>query len=494
MLLPKDYSSVVFFTDMKHIGRPLFWILIASPFLLWAICLLLPVHDDWTYFTTPYYDFGPYFKNRLLPWGGYWRPWDGLFGYVLSLCPTLFPTLNHVVVFTGHIANMLAVYFICRNLGFKQFACNIAAVFFFISPATLGTVLGIDSMNQTYSSLWGLLATLFYIKGQNVGNVTAWLICASIAVLSKENGITFFVIPQLLAWGFGKVTLRRAVKDTSIAIFVVIVYFAAHALLDNGVDEVNEEYLDFSLGRKLKNFGVFIGMTWIPLDYVSLFYKPSRNVWVVTATLAASMPFLLYMIWHRPKALSGKRSLCIILCILAAASPHLATIFSAMHPYAGLGMAAVLVAHLADGMENRQLLHRLFVIFCVSCIFVDCHHWLKAYESGITGNGIAEYILEHTKNPPLKVRIINIDNGEKKYSSFCVIPYEAFGWGLSVRYKNGQKWPKEMSDTTIVAQDKKGIGDATKKAFDDGCDAVWKINGTKVYILNNNERERHADR
>lgn len=42
----------------KLLNNPLTYIIIASPFLLYAITLLLPVHDDWSYCTTPYYDFG----------------------------------------------------------------------------------------------------------------------------------------------------------------------------------------------------------------------------------------------------------------------------------------------------------------------------------------------------------------------------------------------------------------------------------------------------
>ena len=119
----------------KLLRNPLTYILVASPLLLYALTLLQPVHDDWSYFTTPYYDFGDKFTTRLMPFFSYWRPFDGLFGYVLSLAPGLFPTLNHAAVYTAHLISTVIVYKLCGTFGFNTFARNVATVFFFISPA-----------------------------------------------------------------------------------------------------------------------------------------------------------------------------------------------------------------------------------------------------------------------------------------------------------------------------------------------------------------------
>ena len=123
-------------------------ILLASPFLLYAVTLLQPVHDDWSYFTTPYYDFGDDFTARLKPYFSYWRPFDSLFGYVLSLAPGLFPTLNHIAVYLAHLASTFIVYRLCQTFSFSAFARNVATIFFFISPAMLGTVLGIETTDK----------------------------------------------------------------------------------------------------------------------------------------------------------------------------------------------------------------------------------------------------------------------------------------------------------------------------------------------------------
>lgn len=164
------------------IDNSIFWILFISPFILLAIIKLLPTFDDWTYFTTPYYDFGNSFRNILLPTADYWRPLDGLFGYLLSLSPTLFPFLNHLTIYLGHIINCILVYKLCKLLEFDKISCNIASIFFFISPAMLGTVLGIDSLNQTYATLWGLLGTFLYVKKNTPIHKIAWIVCTIFAI------------------------------------------------------------------------------------------------------------------------------------------------------------------------------------------------------------------------------------------------------------------------------------------------------------------------
>ena len=56
--------------------NPLFaTILLLSPFIAYWLTLLLPTFDDWGYFTTPDYDFGEHFYERLIPRFSYWRPW-----------------------------------------------------------------------------------------------------------------------------------------------------------------------------------------------------------------------------------------------------------------------------------------------------------------------------------------------------------------------------------------------------------------------------------
>ena len=76
-------------------------ILLTSPLLLWAACACYPVIDDWSYLTVPNFDgfLKPYY---MLPRGNQWRPFDGLFGYMLSFRPTWVAALP-LVALIGYI-------------------------------------------------------------------------------------------------------------------------------------------------------------------------------------------------------------------------------------------------------------------------------------------------------------------------------------------------------------------------------------------------------
>lgn len=459
----------------KLLRNPLTYILVASPLLLYALTLLQPVHDDWSYFTTPYYDFGDKFTTRLMPFFSYWRPFDGLFGYVLSLAPGLFPTLNHAAVYTAHLISTVIVYKLCGTFGFNTFARNVATIFFFISPAMLGTVLGIDSLNQAYSQTWGLLGTLAYLNLKGRTRVPAWLACTLVATLCKENGVTFFAIPQVLAYASGKATLRQVAKDTLWAVLTVAAYYAARKALYNDNVYINDEYFENTLSRKLKNLGVFVGMTWIPLDYVSLWHAASRNLATVAITAALSMPFILYLFFSRPRNLRSRLLIGLAVAMLVAASPHLLTLFTAMHPYASLGMAALVVAFLADNVKNKQTLTILFAMFIASTAYVDWHHWQKSYESSMTGKRMGQEAIKELEKPADKLSVIYIDRGEQKYSSFCAIPYDAFGWGWAIYKETGYEWPRKISNVAIT--------EAETQKIDSIADSELKNEGSQRVLL-----------
>lgn len=468
----------------KLLRNPLTYILVASPLLLYAITLLQPVHDDWSYVTTPYYDFGDKFTTRLMPFFSYWRPFDCLFGYVLSLAPGLFPTLNHVAVYAAHLINTFLIYRLCSTFGFNTLARNVATIFFFVSPAMLGTVLGIDSLNQAYSQTWGLLGTYAYLNIKGRTRVPAWLACTLVATLCKENGITFFAIPQVLAYASGRATPRQALKDTAWAVLTVAVYLAARKALYNDNVYIYDEYFNNTLSRKLKNIGVFVGMTWIPLDYVSLWHAPSRNIAIVAITTALSMPFILYLFFYRPGNLRSRLFIGLVITMLAAISTHLVTLTTAMHPYASLGMAALIVAFLADNVKNRRMLTVLFVMFIVSTAYVDWHHWQKSYESGMTGKRMGQEAIRELGKPADRLSVIYIDRGEQKYSSFCAIPYDAFGWGNAIYKETGYEWPRRISNVVITDADMQNIDSIIDKEFrEEGSQRILLVYGDTVKAI-----------
>ena len=450
-------------------------IIILSPIIAYWLTLLLPTFDDWGYFTTPDYDFGDSFYQHLIPRYTYWRPWDGIIGFVLSLKPSWFPTLNHIIVYMAHLGGTIIVYNIAKELKFSRFACNITALYFFISPAMLGTVLGIDSPNQAYASFWGLLSTLAYMRLGRPYNLLLWLTCALIGTFAKENAIVFFVIPQIIAFAFKRITLSQALKDTIWAIVVVAAYFTFRKLLTTDVVYINDEYFENTFARKFKNVCVFLGMTWLPLDFVSLVHPPCRNIPLTIATILLSFPFMIALFANKSKHWLNLQFAALVLCLLAAASPHLVTLFTAMHPYAALGMAALIVGYMADKSERTALLKKLLPMFIVSCIFIDWHHWQKSYESGLIGKRMAQDIVNATPKPVNRVFLIIVNDDTPKYSSFCVIPRDAFGRGKSVCALNGYEWPKDIEIADLEEDEAYKIDSIADIAVADHYEAVWLV-------------------
>lgn len=469
---------------MRKKYNPLFIIIIIlSPIIIYWLTLLLPTFDDWTYFTSPDYDFGEHFYERLIPRFSYWRPWDGIFGYILSLNHNLFPALNHIAVYIAHAGGTYIIYKISQELKFSFLACNIAALYFFISPAMLGTVLGVDSINQAYASFWGLLATYSYLCGRNPKNTAAWLIFTTIGVFAKENAIVFFIIPPIISFAFGRITIRQGIKDYTWALLLIIVYFIARKMLSTDVVYINDEYFENTVARKLKNVCVFLGMTWLPLDFISLVHKPNRNLIITAATIICSFPFMAALFINKLKYYINIQFTALACCLIIAVSPHLATLFTAMHPYAGLGMAALIVGYMADKTEHADLLKKLLPLFIMSCAFIDWHHWQKSYESGLMGKKLAMDIIRRTDRPVKKLCVINVIGNEEKYSSFCVIPRDAFGWGLALKHYTEYKWPETIDNYDIEGYDTLAINRYADMITKQGFERVCVVHGDTIDII-----------
>ena len=88
-------------------------VLLTLPIVTWALLLLQPTSDDWTYLTRPQV-YSKWETYLFLPSSNYWRPFDALIGSLLGTIPAAFPALNHILVLTAHVASTLAVNKICN--------------------------------------------------------------------------------------------------------------------------------------------------------------------------------------------------------------------------------------------------------------------------------------------------------------------------------------------------------------------------------------------
>lgn len=474
--------------DDNWIGRvnPLAVILLLSPAILYAIVLLLPTFDDWTYYTAPSFD--GLFNYRLLPNSSYWRPFDAAFGWLLGLDHRMFPALNHIVVYAAHVGVTVLVYRLATAMGLCKTARNIGTVFFFISPAMLGTVYGVDALNQACSHFFGLLGLWHYFNRGRKPRVALWLTCVFVATLWKENGIMFFFIAPLFAFGIsgqgspggGWGRLRSGMVWGVVA---STAYFALRIALTTAYVDINHEYFESTPVAKLLDVAMFIGMAWVPVDYVSLVHAPSRNLLLVAATAAMSMPFIVVLLFSQRRHLVSRPLLTLAACMVMAALPHLLTIFTTMHSYAGLSMAALMVAFLADKADGYGRLAPLFAMFVASCLFVDWHHWQKSYDSGLMGRRMGREAIEKTGEPVDSVYIVSLAGHERKYSSFCVLPADAFAWGNTAVAATGYKWPAVCRDTVVAVEDRRMVDSLADRALALGFKRVWLVHGDTVDVI-----------
>lgn len=453
--------------------------LVSIPVFLWGLLLILPTFDDWTYLTTPY--FGDFFDNKgLLPYKSYWRPFDAVMGYILGLNYKMFPALNHILILLGHVGCTVLVYLLTKKN-------VIAATFFYLSTAMLGSVLDIDSANQVYSQFWGLLALWFYLKERK----WLWVICFMTAIFVKENGIMFAFIPMIIKWGQEKrlAVSAQYVKDGLLALGFIACYGIARLLLTSQGNALNAEYIESGLLDHVKDL-VQYSTTWIPMDMAALAYPPTRCLPLAIFTLLLAVPFLCAICSKMIQRRKDKMMYILVLSFFLAGAPHLVTLVSVMHSYAGLGMASLLIGYLFPAEDLKKKEAAMFGLFIIATLISDVHHWHEAYKSGLVGRDMAVRVLEQTSGKPQTVGMISVDNNETKYSNFNVIPRDAFGWGKAARFESGYTVAnKEVTDTLIGPFDSPAAKELAVKEMTQELlsknkyEAIWIIDGTDVRVV-----------
>ncbi len=458
------------------------FILLTAPLAIYALARLQPTFDDWTYLTYPNED--PQWQRYFLPYGSYWRPIDALIGYVLALDLRLFPILNHTLIYFAHLTGMLMVYLIGRRLQYALLPRIIAPLFFLLSPAMLGAVLGIDSINQVLSSTLGLIALWCYL-GPSKHRLWLWPTLCLFATLAKENGICWLFIVPLLGYAFRITDRRQLRRHLAIALGCVVAYSAIRLSLPNGYALDENQYLAATFTDKLNNVAKFLILSFSCVDFISLFHQPSRHIPFLLLTLLLSIPFIYLLVRRGIAHLKERETLVLLLTILLAASPHLLTLFSTMHAYAALGLIALLVGHILNrGSIGRRTITVTFAMYMASALMVDARHYTKTYDSGMTGYRMGESVILQAHKPANKVWCICIDNGEKKYSSFCVIPYDAFGWGNAVYLHTHHRWPTLLRNETITTADARAhLAHIVGQRLAQGYDQVWIVDGEKVKVI-----------
>ena len=457
-----------------EVGRnPIFWIVLTAPLALLLLCQLQPTFDDWTYYTIPQTE--PFTLQSLLPDGNYWRPFDVLFGHLLGLNHRFFPFLNHLFILLGHILNTLLIYKILQWFRVSMLSRNLSVVFFYLSSGTLGTILNIDSLNQVYSLLWGLLALYSYISLSGYRKLILWLVCALLSIFAKESGYVWFLFPPFIVWSIGKERFNYVIRHLFCACLVFVFYLVSRFMLTDSFYLENNVYMEFTLTRLLRNLALLLGMIFYPIDYASLIHPQHRHLAVVVITGALPLPFLWLLLrsyrWQKPLII-------LLLSFFIGAFVNLMTVFSVMHCYAVLPFVALMIALLCERFKNKKVLIVSALLYLLTASFTLLHHAYASFLSGKVGEQMAKSIVSQCDRPVNKVMVIHVDKGETKYSSFWLIPFESFGWGYSVLQQTGYQWPKTILNEEIT--DRNQLKSLLPKAEKANCDGVWYVEDDQV--------------
>ena len=473
---------------MKRLHPLILFILITVPFVLWAKVQILPTFDDWSTLSSPNTD--PDFLPYFMRYGNVWRPFDALMGYIVGLNPRMFPILNHIIIFLGHLLGTFMVFQLCAKAHFNRHAQAIATTFFYLSPCVLGTVLACDSLNQVYSQLWGLVAIWCYLHYNDKRRYVLWALCVFLAALSKENGIAWAIVPPIFAWGVShSSSWKRGGMGIAFGLAIVVVYFIIRIIIPK-TEIFNPDYETFNIMKNVKGLIIWIGYTWFSADYISLVHEPSRNIPLFVFTLLLSLPFVYMLFVCNYKLWKHRTFLALTACAIIAVSPNLLISLTVMNAYASLGMFAILVSFIINEMGVHRKDSFLkgvwwgFSLYILSALIVGFHHWKASYDSSIIGKEMAQSVLRQMTKPVDKAYCIVIEDDYPKFSSFCEKPAYAFGWGTAVRYENEYQWPKELNDTTVECIiNTQQIPELTRQAFQKGYQCVWIVDGKDVKVV-----------
>lgn len=300
--------------------------------MFYMLVQVMPCQDDLYYLTAPFSDGS--LTKKILPSVTYWRPFDAFWGVMITYLHSYFPLLNHISVFVGYLLIAFMFVLLLRELKIRGYAKLIGLSFLLVSPAVISTLLNIDSLNQVYVTFWGLVSLYFYLAEQNCKKYFLWIFFAYISTLCKENGITYFFIPPILAWAFKKSEDRTVYRDFAVGMLFAIGYVLLRWMLlqDGGALVSSEGRYSISLSHVFVNFAMLVSWIWLPMDYTSILIAERRN-WIFAIILfLLSIPFLIRVFGASPRKFTTRKVLGVIItCLCAGGGEHLNDIRTDAH-------------------------------------------------------------------------------------------------------------------------------------------------------------------
>lgn len=475
--------------------------LIYGLFVFW-VSFLLPVGDDWAYFTKPTFTLS---YQNLLPKSWYWRPLDVIFGRILGFAPGLFPLLNHAWIVFGHFIAIFALLKLLNLLKVDRNVSFIASIIFGFSPGVAATVFSVDSINQTYALSYGLLGTLVYLKGNKPIHLIGWLGFTLLALFSKESGIVWFVATPMIGYlikNENKLPFNLKDKSTQklylqiiLGLLLAIFYFYTRIVIFNnpevlGSSDPNDRLhlTPFSISF-IKNIFLLFGSGLTSIDSVALFLPP-RNYLLSILTIILNLPYLILLLIGFINALkSGKWFwlLGFILVALVVSSPHLVMKDPAvMHAYPTIFFSCLIIGLCLNSIKWNTFSKVALICYFLAAVISNVHIWKTMYEYGKSGQRITDALFKNTTSPPKKAAFIFTADFKPGYSVFKQTPLLACSGGLAMKSYYGWKYPEILTKIRIDEKNRVDIDRKIKTLIEETRkthDVIWLVDGSKVSVV-----------
>lgn len=466
-------------------------------FYSFASSFVMPVTDDWQYFTSPNFD--PHLF-QLLPYMGYWRPFDVIYGWFLGFVPEFYPYLNHILVSLNHVVLIWLIFRVSKLLSIERKAAMVAAIYFAITPAIMATLLSVDSLNQSFSMLWGGWAIYAYLKFDGRKRLILYLLFSVLSVFSKESGIVWvFIAPFLYLTTIinddqkKAIVIKTGIRTIIISIIFVLTYFSLRIFLSPenaqiGSDNPNDRgYLSVFSLFFIKNILMLFGSAVTNIDTISIFVLPYRYS-LSAITLLSGIPVLVIILgriykkcFYQAKVLSV---LLFFILIIVSASPHLIlSQIAEMHVYPTVFMIAVFTGWLMNDIKFDKVYLLSFVLFVSGAFFSSARKFDSIYQYGRSGIDIALELKKRTTVKPEKVLIISYgDEFVKGYSVFYQDQRWAYYGGAASRFVYNYRYPVEKMNLSFKNEFEK---DSIIKADGSKYNCIWIIYRDSVDVINN---------
>lgn len=460
----------------------LFCTLICAIFMVQAIGIV-PTYDDWSTLSSPNFD--PFWHKFFMPYGSVWRPIDALMGYV-SQDATQFPLYNHIITVAAHYLSTLMVYALSRRFFTKNAAAHFATIIFCMSPCMLATVFACDAINQSLSQMFGLAAATAFIFMRSRWRYVLWAVLVWTAALAKDNGIAWAVVPPVLALFVERTPMRTLCRRLAFGVAIAIVYAAVRLSLPFTIMP-NPEYSTFSLTTKALKTAMLMAYSFFPVDWLSVFCVKARHIvaLILTAYLSLRMWFILFPGVRR--AATMRQTWVIVACFIIVLSPNLLISMSMMNMYAGLAFAALLTGMAAEQCNDKKnSVYAALIFFVTAAALTDLHHIQEATDTAQTGIVMAENVNDECLGHKQTDRVfsVTIAETERKFSSFHVLPSDAFSNGQALLWLNNYRWPLRITEEHVTAGERKKAEQMARKAVEkDGFAYAFIVEHDKVEVI-----------